>query len=358
MTTPVLEKPGGVSNFCAMVGEFTSCDLEYARVGSPVGKESRVGALRRVVRDYATFRDMIDEGHFEIVHLNPSLAPKAVLRDGLLCRAAKAAGKAVIVFFHGWDTQFEKRLSGWKLRLFQHAYFQADAILVLAERFKEKLREWGYKGPVHVETTAFDSRMLSGFDSRARLEQRHPTLNLLFASRLVREKGVYEVLHTYEILRRKGLPVSLTVAGEGPERAPAQRQVAERGIAGADFTGYVGGSKKVSVFMEADIFLFPTDYGEGMPVCVVEAMAFGLPVVTRPAGGIGDFFEDGRMGFLTRSRDPHVLADLVERLVQNRELRIRMARFNMHYAHERFEAARVVARLERLYGAYCTGRKS
>ncbi len=68
------------------------------------------------------------------------------------------------------------------------------------------------------------------------------------------------------------------------------------------FLGHVSGAAKTQAFRAADIYLF-TSLAEGMPNSVLEAMAFGLPIVTRPVGGIRDFFEDGRMGYATDSLD-------------------------------------------------------
>jgi glycosyltransferase involved in cell wall biosynthesis len=86
-----------------------------------------------------------------------------------------------------------------------------------------------------------------------------------------------------------------------------------------------------------------------MPNAVLEAMAFGLPVVTRAVGGIRDFFEDGRMGFVTESRDPAVFAGFLARLVADPALRASMGRYNREYARGRFAASVVAARLLEIY---------
>ncbi len=54
---------------------------------------------------------------------------------------------------------------------------------------------------------------------------------------------------------------------------------------------------------------------------LLEAMAFGLSVITRLIGGIKDFFQQGKMGFITDSKDPQVLADYIRVLTVNLELR-------------------------------------
>ena len=84
-------------------------------------------------------------------------------------------------------------------------------------------------------------------------------------------------------------------------------------------------------------------------------MAAGLPVITRPMGGINDFFQDGKMGLLVRSHDPAELARAVETLCADKALRSRMGRYNYQYARDHFTASIVANRLEHIYGEVING---
>jgi glycosyltransferase involved in cell wall biosynthesis len=75
----------------------------------------------------------------------------------------------------------------------------------------------------------------------------------------------------------------------------------------------------------ADIFALPS-WAEGLPVAVLEAMACGLPVVASNVGGTPDLLEDGVSGLLIPPRDPRALADALERLIRDREVRSSLGR--------------------------------
>jgi glycosyltransferase involved in cell wall biosynthesis len=161
-------------------------------------------------------------------------------------------------------------------------------------------------------------------------------------------KGLPEAIDAFATLQRLCPDVSLTVAGDGPEREAAEEDVLRRGLSSVTFLGHVAGDAKRRAFAEADIYLFMS-LSEGMPNSVLEAMALGLPIVTRLVGGIRDFFEDGRMGFATDSPNPADYAELLAGLLRAPELRERMGQYNREFARRRFAAPVVAARLLAIY---------
>jgi glycosyltransferase involved in cell wall biosynthesis len=81
----------------------------------------------------------------------------------------------------------------------------------------------------------------------------------------------------------------------------------------------------------------------------VEAMAVGLPVVTRTVGGIKDFFVQRRHGFTTDSKDPAVFAEFIRELCEDRDLYQEVSRANHDYACRHFAVPEVRRRIESLY---------
>lgn len=73
--------------------------------------------------------------------------------------------------------------------------------------------------------------------------------------------------------------------------------------------------------------------------------------MTRSVGGIKDFFEDGKIGFITESKAPEVFADLMEKLITDRDGRKKIAQYNQQYAREHFLASKVAKRIENIYKA-------
>jgi glycosyltransferase involved in cell wall biosynthesis len=94
-----------------------------------------------------------------------------------------------------------------------------------------------------------------------------------------------------------------------------------------------------------------------MPNTVVEAMGFGLPVITRLEGGMVDFFRNGVHGYATHSKDPRVFTDFMQTVLGDRELYRTMALNNFNFAQTHFKASQAARRLESIYAAVSNGNR-
>ena len=144
--------------------------------------------------------------------------------------------------------------------------------------------------------------------------------------------------------------MELVIAGDGKELDNVKSFTRARNFHNVTFAGYVRDEEKRRRFEEAHIFCLPS-YAEGCPVSVIEAMAYGLPVVTRSVGGVVDFFKNGEHGFTSESLDPNVLAGQIEKLLVDNSLYERISLNNYQYAQSHFLASDAVLRLERIYEA-------
>lgn len=350
--TPDIRRKGGVANLFAILKKYFSSDVDYFTMGSRTLSHGRTIPLWRLHRDYRNFHRKLASTHYDVVHLNPSLAPKAILRDGLLLLMAKKTRCKVVVFLHGWDESFERALRRRYGRLFRYVYSKADAFVVLSSQFKDKLVNMGLGGSIHVATTAIDDDFcVRAWETVNREEgnTKQQKFNILFLGRVERSKGIYEAVDAYGILKTRFPFLNLVVAGDGRELPNVRDYVKAKRIENICFTGYIRNEAKEEALRGAHLYLFPTMHGEGLPITIVEAMSYGLPVVTRPVGGIRDFFEEGRMGFTTVSRNPVVFASLMERLILDGDSAKRIGEYNRRYVEEHFKASHLSHKIEAIY---------
>jgi glycosyltransferase involved in cell wall biosynthesis len=353
ITGPLLADQGGVASYYSAVlpylREQDGFDIHYMEIGSSKG----AGGILHPLADQIRFRRMLAGISPAVVHINPSLVLKSYIRDGLFIYQAKRLGYPVVVFFRGWDRNFESTVETAWLWFFKRTYLKADAFIVLASVFKDKLTRWGVTAPIQLGTTTVSSDLIRDFSITEKVEKlgTEPVIKVLFLARLEKEKGVMETMEAVTMLRAKGIPITLTVAGDGV-CMDAVRTFADRHDESKRFLFVVGdvrGEKKRSLLASHHIYCFPTTYGEGMPNSVLEAMAFGMPVVTCATGGLRDFFDDGKMGNLVKQRTAVDVMNAIERLVNDRNTIIAMSSYNYRYATERFLAPGAADYLANVY---------
>lgn len=348
---PEFQDPGGVSNYFASLKNRFEIQTKHFAIGKRVGERRFSIRIFRLFCDYVRFIKLLKGEHYDIVHINPSLDFKSVMRDALFILIAKCYKRKVIIFFHGWSKQFEKNFENNLLWIFRQIYNMASAFIVLADEFRRKFRALGFKQPVYLTTTAVEDNLLRKFNVEKVIKKRmdNNKYRILFLARILKEKGVYETVNAVKLLQSKYSNIELVIAGDGKELQSVKNYVKKNNVSNAIFAGYVKGKEKGELFENSYIYCFPTYYAEGIPCSVLEAMAFGLPVITRPVGGIADFFEDGKHGFITKSRSSCVFAGYIEKLILDKNLYKKISLFNYKFAQERFLASKVIKKIERIY---------
>lgn len=339
INTPDLSLLGGVANHFLGLRDYWTEDVRY----NVVGKRNCVIAGNGILwLPWDIFKFIVKIIFFkpDVILLNPSLGPSALKRDFLFLNIAVLLNVKVAVFIHGFNLEYSQTVD--KKWLCENLN-KASLILVLASSFREYLKSWGVTSSICLTTTKVDDALVSDFDFNSR-----GTIlgNILCVTRVEKEKGVYESLDAFHLLKQKYRDLTFTLVGDGKELPAVRKYVQEKKIDGVTITGRLDGKDLINEFQRAGFFFF-TSYGEGMPTCVLEAMAFGLPVFTRKVGGLVDFFDE-RMGFITDSLKPSDFANACEAYLNNIEKYSITATFNYQYAKRNFMASSVAKSLEQI----------
>ena len=169
-----------------------------------------------------------------------------------------------------------------------------------------------------------------------------PAINVLYAGRLTKEKGVELLADAFLAARWRDPRLHLVLAGGGPEEQALRDRLGDH----ATFLGWLGGIDLARAYASADVFLFASETDTFGQV-LLEAQASGLPVVAVGKGGPASLIESGATGLLTEP-DADALAESVLSLVRAPLLRERLRRAALAGVRERtWEAA-----LERLATGY------
>lgn len=174
----------------------------------------------------------------------------------------------------------------------------------------------------------------------------------VLVSRMIKEKGVHELVEAAHLLAARGVDVRITLAGESDHGNPSaipQRRLDQWSAEGrVEVLGRV--EDIPALWAQSHIAVLPSYYGEGVPLALIEAAASGRPMIAADGPGLRDIVRHGETGLLVPARDAGALADAIARLAADPALRRRMGAQARRLAEQRFAAAPIIAATLEVYG--------
>lgn len=277
---------------------------------------------------------------YDIVHFHFSEYVTAK-RKRMLMSIAKFFGKKVISHFHAFSLDSTIR-SEWRY-LYEYLFSNSDIVLVLSEYWKNALiEELGmeerkvkilYNPCPHVESKSIKVKN---------------TNEILYAGTVYHRKGYDDMIRAFAKVAHNHRDWKIVFAGNG-EVEQGKILAAELGIADqTEFLGWVSGEAKDAVFRHASVFCLPS-YAEGFPMGVLDAWAYGLPVITTPVGGIPDIAIDGKNMLLFNPGDIDALAAQMEKIISDVNLRNSIASESSILARTTFNVQTINKQLDEIY---------
>lgn len=258
-----------------------------------------------------------------ILFVNSTHGWRALIRDIPLLVGAKCLRRRAVILLHGSEPNLLSRGLRSPFGVASAILAEcADATLVLSS---EELGLWQQHLP-HGSYFLVRNPYQPHMAQLSRREHERPTL--LFVGRVMRAKGVFDLLEAFARIREVR-PCRLSLVGQGPDRESAAEWVRSRGLSGdVDLCGYLGGEELIERYVEADVFVLPTYWSEGFPTVLAEAMDAGLPIVTTRGRGMADYLEEGVNCLFARPRDPDSVFVAIDRLLRDPQLCTAMAEAN------------------------------
>ncbi len=155
------------------------------------------------------------------------------------------------------------------------------------------------------------------------LREAHPNANgndlqLLSIGRLVLRKGFHEIIKALSIVRSKRSDFHLRIVGYGRAEDEIRRVLEEHSISeNVSLLGRVEYQQLGEYFLQSDAYLFYGDR-EGSSLAMIEAGAYGLPIIASDHPGNRTYVKDGESGFLVEYKNPELLAQAILSMLENR----------------------------------------
>lgn len=260
-----------------------------------------------------------------IVHMHIGEAPSAI-RKTLFMKLAKLFGKRTIVHLHAFDTA--STIEGEYKDVYRRLFVTADNVVVLSEIWKKAVKDiLGLDESVKI---LYNPCPIADSVASDSVQKRKIIIS---AGVVSARKGYQDLLRAFAMISDRHPDWRLVFAGSG-EIDRGKALAAELGISDrVDFPGWISGADKDRLFREASILCLPS-YAEGFPMAVLDAWAYGLPVVATPVGSLPDIVSDGEDILLFEPGDCEALARQLDRMAGDSALRGKIADGSRHFADD------------------------
>ena len=215
-----------------------------------------------------------------------------------------------------------------KISRFLYSFvFKRNSVILLSNYLYDDIKTFVSKNQVYICPNGV-ADLMKMKEKMPKLKIDSKMIKILFLSNLIKTKGVFVLMEACEILQKKGHKFSCDfVGGEGDVSARQFKlEIEKRNIGeSVKYLGKKYAEDKDEIYKSADVFVLPTN-NDCFPLVLLEAMQYGIPVVSTNEGGIPDIVENGINGFLVEQNNPIALADKLEVLMKNETLRMQMGK--------------------------------
>lgn len=288
---------------------------------------------------------------YDMVHIHVA-SYSSLKRKRYFLNIARYLNKKIIVHFHPHKPEviFEKRTQKDYINFFK----KADKIVALSPQWVRWIEE---ALDIHENVTY----IFNPCPHVQRMEKLQK-LHILFAGTLIKRKGYDILLHAFGKIAKEFPNWKLVIAGnasllKGIDEMKNAKDIAEQfGITQqVDFMGWVEGKEKEKVFQEASIYCLASE-GEGFPMAVLDAWAYGLPCVVTPVGGLPDIVVDGKNALVFNYGDIDGLKEKLELIIRDVELRKSIAKESLLLAQTTFNINTINKQISELYESVINGK--
>lgn len=274
----------------------------------------------------------------QIVHIHFS-EPTSALRKYLFLLTAKALNKKVVLHFHAFSPN--TTLFGPKKDFYKKMLTNADKIIVLSQFWKQQI-EKVIKDDIK---TVIVYNPCPNISINNHIKKKKV---IVYAGILNKRKGYMDLLQAFAAIASDNPDWKVVFAGNGEIENGIEYARSNNILNQVIFTGWITGKDKDELFRTASVFCLPS-YAEGFPMAIVEAWAYGLPVITTPVGGLPDILDNNINALVFQPGDKSTLANHLELLIKNENLRNALSKESVKLSQGLFNLSTFDKELDKIY---------
>ena len=267
--------------------------------------------------------------NIRIIHIHTA-SYNSFRRSFLFVGVAKAMGRKVVLHIHGGGFKDYYRN---EQRFICSVLNKVDALITLSASWKSFFEAIVLHGNVHIVPNIIPNPVAKRVNSDG-------MFHLLYMGQITRAKGVFDLVEMIaENCKFYNGKLILDIGGGMYDADKLRNFISNNKIDDiVHFHGWLAGNAKTEIFNLADAYILPS-YVEGVPISILEAESYGLPILSTTVGGIPDIVDEGKNGFLFRPGDKQGMKNAIDTIMEDRELRKSMGCHSKKLSYKNFPSS-------------------
>ena len=306
-------------------GVHSMCDVAESYI-----EASGIKKIAYFIRAYMNIEKEMRRNKPDIVHIHMSYRG-SFYRKYAIHKLCKKYGVPDVIHLHGsefqkWYNESDDRTKE-KIRTLLR---ESASFIVLGEKWNKAIHDIEPKTKtVVVSNTVPVPNYTTSWNEKR--------FQFLFLGVLIKRKGVADLIQAISLLKKEGSlnNIKFVIAGSGAEEANLKQQARELQVESwIEFAGWTDGKAKERYLKDSQALVLPS-YNEGLPMAVLEAISYGLPVIATDVGDMAAAVRDGENGYLIHPGDVEAIADAILK-VSNKNQYDRFSKFSKELAITKF----------------------
>lgn len=283
---------------------------------------------------------------FDIAHIHMSYKG-SFFRKYLIIKLSKLFKKKTILHLHGSEFElFYANSNKFIKKMIKNTLENVDDVIVLGEKWNEIVRKIAPKSNISVFNNAVNV-------PEYKVEWNNGNFNIVFLGVLIKRKGIYDLIEAINILNKSGIVkercMKFIIGGVGQEENNIKNKIREYELNNCvEMVGWVSGEEKEKLLRKANLFVLPS-YNEGLPMAILEAMSYGIPVVSTDVGSISEVVHNHETGILIKPEKYNDIVRAIECVTECQSKWEEQSLKCKKLIFEKFNEKKYFRRIEKLY---------
>ena len=320
--------------------KFTDCEITY------IPTHFNCGVIKNISKfflNYLNLKKAIKEN--EIIHMHMSERGSCI-RKYIIFKIAKKSNKKVILHTHGAEfKEYYSNLSDGMKKRVRELLLGCDKVLTLGKNWNEYFVNLDR----NIECAILNNSVEIPVDKAS---IKDTEFNILFLAIIDKRKGIYDLieaasklLKTYEGNKK----INFIIAGVGKEEVMIKKLVKQYGLEkNFKFLGWINSEQKKEILKNSQLFVLPS-YNEGLPVAILEAISYGIPVVSTNVGSINEAVINDFNGYLIKPGDIDDLTLKIKNIIEHPKKWNIFSNNSRLLCEQEFNSKKYFKNIERLY---------